>query len=124
MPTLSERTHQLESDAQDARSSLNAVALQAEDFAQFQKDVKASQAQLEVTVAVLKQQVHEGVKRFDRSEASVEALLKDVAALKGGNGDLHKRVEFWEGRIWGAGLAVVGALVSAVATLVYAILRK
>ena len=54
MPTLSERTHQLESDASDAKSSLDAVALQAEDFAQFRKDSKASLAQLEVTVAVLK----------------------------------------------------------------------
>ena len=124
MPTLSERTGQLESDARDAKSSLDAVALQAEDFAQFRQDTRASLTQLEVTVALLKPRVDEGLKRFDRAEASVEALLKDVAALKMSSGDLQKRIEFWESRIWGGGLAVIGALVSAVATLVYAILRK
>ncbi len=124
MPTLSERTGQLESDARDARSSLDAVALQADDFAQFQKDAKASQAQHEVAVAILKHRLDDGLKRAERSEASIEALLKDVAALKTSSGDLQKRVESWEGRIWGGGLAIVGALVSAVATLVYAILRK
>jgi len=124
MPTLSERTGQLESDARDAKSSLDAVSLQAEDFAQFRQDSRASLAQLEVTVAVLKQRIDENVKRSERPEVSIEALLKDVAALKTSSGDLQKRVDFWESRIWGGGLAVIGALVSAVATLAYAILRK
>ena len=124
MPTLSERASQLESDARDAKFSLGAVIVQVGELAQFQAGARANLAQLEVAVTVLKHRIDENLKRFERAEVSVEALLKDVAALKTSNGDLQKRVEFWESRIWGGGLAVIGALVSAVATLVYAILRK
>ncbi len=103
---------------------IDGVTTQVERLLAAQGDVQAAQAKITTDSAVLRQRQDDHVKRFERYEISVETLLKDVAALKTTNGDLQKRVEFWESRIWGAGLAVVGALVSAVATLVYAILRK
>jgi len=103
MPTLSERTSQLESDARDAKSSLDAVALQAEDFAQFRKDVGVSQALLTTEVAVEKTRLNALTDRY---------------------GELHKRVEAWEGRLWVGAVALISALITAVLGLVIALIRK
>ena len=103
MPTLSERASQLESDARDAKYSLDAVALQVQEFAQFQKDVGVSQALLTTEVAVEE-------KRLD--------------ALTDRYGELNKRIEAWEGRLWVGAVALISALIAAVLSLIIALIRK
>ena len=122
-PSQADRVRQLEDDAADMKNSLNALQTQVDKLVDFQADVQVQQSKLTTEVVVLRQRLDEQARRFDRSEMNPEALLKDVAAMKQRNEDLHKRIETLEPRIWGGAVVLISALV-AVVSLILAIVKK
>ncbi len=124
MPTQPERVRQLEDDAKDLKNSFVILDGQVETLAVLQSNTNAVQNQSSTDAAVLKHRLDDCVRRLDRSEVSITALLTDIATIKSRTEESHKRIEAWDNRFWSWVTAVFVALAAAIVSLLVALFKK
>ena len=103
MANLTDRAGQLEREAANLNRSIAILQEQVQRLIDVERAERSKVGDIAADAAVLRQRLDEQAKR---------------------NEELQKRIESWEARVWAGGLAVVGALLSAVVALAIAFIRK